>query len=100
MALRSCPNFKRDEAAPSTARPFLSQRNRRLGKSDHREYGGVVLEKARAALSRSLRNRGARDADGALRVSRRITIFCSRRPVGDADRATDAPKRPRAAATG
>ena len=35
-------------------RSRLSQRNRRLGESDHREHGGVVLAEASAALSRPL----------------------------------------------
>ena len=60
-----------------TTRSRLSQRNRGAGEPDDRKHGGVALAETSAALSRPVRNRGPRDPDGAVRLSRRIGP-CSR----------------------
>src|ERR1044072_1106059 len=75
LALRSRPNLSGDEAVNEGAGPLVSERDSRPGESDDREHGGVVLGKAGAALSRSLRNRRSRNADRALRLSRQIGLL-------------------------
>src|SRR4029453_9172475 len=72
MGLRSCEDQRRDETAPENAGPLVPQRYRRVGESNDRKNGGVVLEETGVSMPRALRDRGARNTDRAVRLSRRI----------------------------
>src|SRR6476660_6318187 len=73
LDLRSREDQRRDETATENAGPCVPQRHRRLGKSNHRKNGRMVLEKLGTSMSWPLRDRGSRNCNCALRVSRRIT---------------------------
>src|ERR1051325_275672 len=51
----------------------MSQRYRRIGESDDREHGQMVLGEIRTSMSWPVRNRGARNTNCALHLSRGLT---------------------------
>src|SRR5262249_49493618 len=72
LDLRPREHQRCNETAPKNPGPHLCQRHRRIGKSDHRKHGRMVLEKIRASLSWPLRDRGARNTHCALHLSRSV----------------------------
>ena len=72
LDLRSREHQYCDETASENPGPCVPQRHRRIGESDDRKHGRMVLDKIRTSMSRPLRNRRARNTDCALHLPRSI----------------------------
>src|SRR5438067_13719078 len=81
LDLRSREDQHCNETASENPGPRVSQRDRRIGESDDRKHGRMVLEEIRIAMSRPLRDCRARDTYRALHLSRRMKDKLSLRRV-------------------